>query len=421
MKTPLLGACALLLLVPAPVRAQTAVATDPVVRTDEVVAGGPDDAVTVRHLVVEGSQEQIGAALARIARDDLQSRPWPSADPRVTRVQERYFERVWPAQHDRMRGSAAALGGELADRSVNWSVLGYDMTGAFGCTVVFYPPEVTAGGRPVMSRNLDFTAGLANGRRPGPGERAALSRPFVVESYPDEGYASLFTCGMDLLGSAFDGLNEAGLTVALLSDRELMNEHEMIPTGELAVGLSDIQVPRYLLEKCATVEEAKDALLELRQYYAFVPCHYIVGDKTGAAFVFEASYDRNQRHFIERPGEPLITTNFMRHRNPQPRAIEAGGPKSSIGRYQAVCEQLDGAGDRFDLETIKAASQRAAFDGPPPPAQVPYAPNRTLWHALYMPVSLSLEIDFYLGEEADDRAPSGVRIRRSGYLSFSLK
>lgn len=421
MKTLLFAECALLAIVLVPCAVAQTAAEDSVVVSNEVVAGGPDDAVTVRHLVVEGTQQEIGAALARIARDELQSRPWPSTDPRVTRVQERYIERVWPAQHARMRGSAAALGGELADRSVNWSVLGYDLTGAFGCTVVFYPPEVTAGGRPVMSRNLDFTSGLANGRRPGPGERAALSRPFVVESYPDEGYASLFTCGMDLLGSAFDGLNEAGLTVALLSDRELMNEHEMVPTGDLAVGLSEIQVPRYLLETCANVEEAKDALLELRQYYAFVPCHYIVGDRTGAAFVYEASHDRNRRFFIERPGEPLVTTNFMLHRHPEPRAMAARGPKSSAGRYQAVCEALDRAGSGFDLETIRAANRRASFDGPPPPEQVPYAPNRTLWHALYLPVSLSLEIGFYLGERPDADAPHGVDIRRSGYLSFTLR
>ena len=37
---------------------------------------------------------------------------------------------------------------------------------------------------------------------------------------------------------------------------------------------------------------------------------------------------------------------------------------------------------QVDREALVAASRAAAFDGPGPPPQVPYAPNRTLWHAL---------------------------------------
>ncbi|MEM7305302.1 MAG: C45 family peptidase [Planctomycetota bacterium] len=389
-------------------------------RSDRVVAGGPDAFLEARHLVLRGTQEEIGAALAELARDELGTRPWPSRDTRVTRVQRRYIERVWPTHHARMRGAARAFDSSLEESAVNHSVLGYDLGDTFGCTVVYFPPGTTSEGEPVLSRNLDFTSGMTDGRRPGPDQHAAMSRPFVIESYPDEGYASLFTCSMDLLGSAFDGVNEKGLTVALLSDRELMNKYDMVPTGDLAVGLNEIQVPRFLLETCADVDEAKDALLLLRQYYAFLPCHYVVGDAGGRAFVFEGSPERNRTFFIERPGEPLISTNFMLHANPDPEAAESPGPKSSLGRYQGVCAVLEAASAPYDVGTIRSASRRAAFDGPGPPPQMPYAPSRTLWHAVYYPERGALSIDFYLGEQPDSDDPDYPEILRSGYLDFAL-
>ena len=38
-------------------------------------------------------------------------------------------------------------------------------------------------------------------------------------------------------GSAFDGINEKGLTAALLTDRELIDRYNMEPRRDLAVGL----------------------------------------------------------------------------------------------------------------------------------------------------------------------------------------
>ena len=76
-----------------------------------------------------------------------------------------------------------------------------------------------------------------------------------------------------------DGINEAGLTVALLADNETP---EPEPTGTPQVGLSEQQVVRYLLDTCATVDEAKDALLLAKHYYFFTPCHFVVADRSGA-------------------------------------------------------------------------------------------------------------------------------------------
>src|SRR5689334_5096473 len=92
-------------------------------RSDRVIAGGPKDSLEVRHLVLGGPNEAIGRALAQVARDRYGVRPKPSQDPLTTRAQRRYFERQYPALHDRMRGVAAAFDRRLEDDAWNFSDL----------------------------------------------------------------------------------------------------------------------------------------------------------------------------------------------------------------------------------------------------------------------------------------------------------
>src|SRR5437868_2142026 len=67
-----------------------------VVRKDQVVAGSPKDSMEVRHLVLKGTNEEIGRALATIARERYQTKPQPSQDTLRTRAQRRYIERNYP-------------------------------------------------------------------------------------------------------------------------------------------------------------------------------------------------------------------------------------------------------------------------------------------------------------------------------------
>lgn len=388
---------------------------------ERVVAGGPDAFMEVRHLVLRGSQRDIGRKLAEVARDRCGGMPWRNTDALRTRVQREYFADVWPQHFARMQGAAQAFDTTVDDPAHNFAKIAFHVGDFFGCSVVFYPAATTADGRAVLSRNLDFSTGTMTGRRPTDANPAAMAKPFVVESYPDDGYASLFLGTMDLLGSAFDGINEKGLTAALLTDRELIERFDMQPRRDLDVGLSEIQLVRYLLETCATAEEAKAAILRTKHYYGFVPCHYIIGDRDGNAFVYEASPGRNRDWFLEKPGEPLVTTNFMLHLHDDPMSVdpETQG-MGSVGRYQKICRALAAAGT-VDSETIRAvnASVQDVFPGPPP--QVPYSPGRTLWHALYYPDDASLEIDFYLGEEPTQGGRGMPEIRRSGYVKFALE
>src|SRR5206468_9224031 len=108
--------------------------------------------------------------------------------------------------------------------------------------------KVTATGTGVVSRNYDFTTGTLEGKRPAKGELAATARPYVVEIYPDRGYASLAVYSYDLLSGVLDGVNSEGLTVALLADDETVEKYSMEPAGFDAAGLGEVQTLRMLLD-----------------------------------------------------------------------------------------------------------------------------------------------------------------------------
>ena len=250
-----------------------------------ISGGGPDDFLTVRHLRIEGTQLEIGRALAAAAEaaHGAAAAPRPVADPFVERTRRRWFDTNHPIHSMRTRGIAEHFGIDPDDTEVATDWLGtYEVPA--GCSVAFYPSSGTKDGHGLLSRNFDFpTATFTQivGLPPIADERPLAADPWVVELHPDEGYASIVVGIMDLMGG-MDGINEAGLAVALLADNETPDPE---PTGRPQIGLSEQQVVRYLLDRCATVEDAKEALLLAKHYYFFTPCHFVVADRSGAAFV----------------------------------------------------------------------------------------------------------------------------------------
>jgi penicillin V acylase-like amidase (Ntn superfamily) len=383
---------------------------------DRVVAGGPRDFLEVHHLVLKGRNEEIGRALAQLARERHSVEPLRSSDPLRTRVQRRYFANHYPILLERMKGVAESYGKNLEEDRLNFSLLMYSQVRP-GCSVVYYPPSTTAQGTGIVSRYYDFTTGTMRGTRPAPGELPATARPYVIEMHPDQGYASVALCAYDLLSGVLDGMNEAGLTVALLADDELHSKFPMQPTGDIAVGLGALQMQRFLLDTCATVDEAKEALLLTKQYYEFVSVHYLIADRHGKAFVWEYSHAHNGEYIIEHEAQPLITTNFSLHRyltkGLSPSAEQA---KKVCGRYCALAERIAAQPGKVTVEAIKQTHQVAAATGSPTTlGRRP--PNRTLWHALYFPTERKVQVSFYLRDEGEG---DQRRIIRSDYLEFKL-
>jgi predicted choloylglycine hydrolase len=365
--------------------------------TMTTIAGGrAGDALTVRHLRVDGTQHEIGTALARAAAHVHGSAAAPRAvtDVVVEEARRRWFATNHPVHSMRMRGIADHFGLDHLDSTQSLDWLGtYELPA--GCSVAFYPGETTKHGHGILSRNFDFptaTFSQITGLPPVDNERPLAADPWVIELHPDTGYASLTVGIMDVMG-AMDGVNEAGLTVALLADNETPDPE---PTGQPCVGLSEQQVVRYLLDNCATVAEAKQALLVAKHYYFFTPCHFVVADRSGEAFVWEHSPRRNREVIVPataRGDGRLVCTNHLLHRWPDPTQLPAddgsiGTAAFTYRRWRTLDEATTNS-CIVDNDDIREQFRAVSF-------VAPIAEARTFWHALYDVDEASAELTFHV-------------------------
>lgn len=422
---------------------------------ERVVCGGPEDFMTVRRLRIRGTNVEIGRRVGVVARDRYgQSADLYRADPLMARAQRQYTQRHDPIQWERVRGVAAAFGIDLEDDGFDLSAgLGYNLGLPFfapGCSAVYMPPAFTATGHGYLSRNLDFPAGsladvLHVPRPPADADaaqhRSPFREPYIMEWYPyDGGYASIALQAFDLLSGTYDGMNSAGLVVAVLADNEALAL--MGPTFEPypihAVGVHGGQALRLLLDTCATVDEARETLLTMREYYAFIPAICLVADRSGRSFVYEHSPGRNAQYVIEGAGQPQIVSNFELHRHPpgDPVFEAALTMETNIfWRYRTLAD-LVGAqraqGRPFTTDDLKELHAEASWPRlyqvmsadatgrrPQEVGSTAGSQVRTLWHSLYNQETGTVEYRFYLGDEMS--ADGHLDARRTAYLTFTLE
>jgi len=382
---------------------------------EAVIVGGPDYFVEVRHVVLKGSNFAIGQKIADIAKKNgTQIRP--TDNKILNRSKREYMAKNFPILYDRMRGVASVYGLNIEDNA-------YDLTGLFqslrvppGCSVVFYPGEYTANGHNILSRNYDFTTGNIQGRYSQEGELPAMARPILFEIHPDQGFSSLSLCAFEYLGGVLDGINSEGLAVAILAEEESLRKAGHEPSNE--VGLHELMSMRYLLDNCRNVEEAKEALLSLKHYYSFIPCHYIVADQSGKSFIFEFSPNRNRSYILDGKGPQCITNHLVSHHKTIEEVPEKD-PGMSFSRYKTLQEALS-TGKKFSLKEITAINARVAV---PPyiPGNKEYAPGRTLWYAQYDIDNRTLTVKFYLGEKPDPEAEGKSILTYSSPQTLKLK
>jgi hypothetical protein len=364
-----------------------------------LAGGGPRDFLTVRHLQAAGTDREIGRVLARAARaaHGADAGPRPVSDARVQRARRRWFAQHHPVLAERVRGIGDVFGVDPGDdhHDLAWLAT-YDAPA--GCSAVFYPAERTKEGHGLLARNFDFpTAGYRQivGLPAPPDERPLAADPWIVQLRPQGGYASAVVGIMDVMGG-MDGVNEAGLAVALLADNESPAPE---PSVHPQVGLSEQQIVRYLLDSCATADEAQQALLLAKQYYIFTPCHFLVADRSGTAFIWEYSPGHNIEHIV--PATPgtagaLVCTNHLLHRWPDPAQLpddplSDGTAAMTYRRWRTLAADVGGGG-LVDRDDIRAQFRSVRFEAPVEGA-------RTFWHAIYDVDNPSVEISFYLRDD----------------------
>jgi hypothetical protein len=359
--------------------------------TTTIVAGGPGDFMTVRHLTVSGSQAEIGRALAEEARDHYGWRPVP-ADPTVNRARRTWFERHWPQHHARMAGAAEVAG----DGDFHLDGLTGLPVGS-GCSATWCAPSATTDGHGMVGRNYDFfTVGmqqlfaLMSGETGPEHEPPGAARPYVVTSVPDDGPATTIVT-MNELDGCMEGINEHGLAVVLLiADAE--NSNPPVPAGP-QVGLSSVQLPRFVLDTCANVEEAKQALLAAKQYDHGVPLHYLIADASGRAFVWEHTHG-GVEHIIEADGESLCVTNHPLHRP----AVSPRDDEETMFTHQ----RLRTLSERTKSGPMSLPLLRDALDEVRVDARKAGSyPLRTLWRTVFDLDDRTMSTHFYLGDTAE--------------------
>jgi hypothetical protein len=366
--------------------------------TSEIVAGSSTGFMAVRHVTASGSQVEIGRALARHAGLTYGWTPAP-ADRVKARARRLWFARHWPQHLARMQGAADALGLDLEADEVYLDGLTGIPTGS-ACSASYYPPASTVDGRPVLGRNYDFFttsaselfALMAGGPVPEGDEPPMSSRPYVLTSVPEDGPATTLLT-MSELDGCMEGINEHGLAVALLiADAE--SASAPVDAGP-QVGLASTQLPRFLLDTCATAAEALDTLLAAKQYDLGIPLHYLVADRSGDAFVWERGPGGDE-HAVRTDGALCVTNHLVhRHRDPADLPEDNAQTMLTYQRYRTISERSAGtalSGERL-REALDAVRVDAATD-------TPY-PIRTLWRTVFDLERNTMATQFYLSDAAD--------------------
>ncbi|MFI6300975.1 C45 family autoproteolytic acyltransferase/hydrolase [Amycolatopsis thailandensis] len=361
------------------------------------LAGSPEDFLAVRHLTLRGTQAEIGHALGVETKERSDWTP-PPADPIVAKARRVWFERNWPQYAERVAGFAGAYG-LPADAAVSFDNASALPAGS-GCSALWTGST--------LGRNYDFFtlswsqlgAVMAGADPVDDGTVPMASRPYVLTTIPDDGIAST-SLSMSTVDGAMEGVNEAGLVVALLmADLEAATPLEHDPGPQ--AGLSVPQVCRYLLDTCETVDEAKEALMLAKQYAHGAPCHYIVADASGHGFVYERGA-HDIEYFVEVADGPLCVTNHPLHRHPDLDALPEDTPETMLTyqRLRTLAKEAEVAEPRDALDAVSVAIE-------------PGAPWRTLWRSVLDPAARTMSTRFYLGDGENGTA------RHSPELTFGV-
>jgi len=384
-----------------------------------IAGGGLKDYATVRHLVLRGGQSDIGQHLATIAKDRHKIRMNPSIDPFFSRVNREYMQKQWPTHYKRMQGAAKAYGEDLQTDKFDFTEL-WQFSLPPGCSNIYYPDTSTTSGHAVLSRNYDLPICT---------EPYSNREPYLMEVYPDEGYPCLYNCNYDFLGTAIDGINSEGLTVALLADVETglpigdpdypancCYNYDGYMTYGSGIGLMGLQIPRFILETCKNIEEAKQALLTTMVHFDGIPLHFIVGDRHGNGFVYEGIMQGNIPRFNDCSGAPLPVTN---HPLREHAILEHEMVQESVVRLERLRKRIASHKTPFDMNSIRANAESVAAVLPAGEGQyIGEDPSRTLWHAYYDLEERSLRINYFIRDAGDKASPD---IHRSDELFFKLE
>ncbi|NJL54116.1 linear amide C-N hydrolase [bacterium] len=305
-----------------------------------------------RHIIVEGSYEEIGYELAMLAKEEYGSSLGAYTDPIYGAARREYFANNWPTMSERSKGVRRAFGLDENDNSYDASGLPYDLYDvhlsapiqkANMCSALLLPKEKTKDGKSVfIGRNWEMNNtplwSALYGKKGPDGAFGCGERCVVMEVRPDTGYKYIQIGAHELLTPFLDCMNEKGLWCAVLMEPESVGDFGGPLTGERNNGLTSCQVVPFLAETCATVEEAKKKILQTHIIQAAVVIHIFIADAEGNATVFEIDRKTGAYIFTDRkPGEPLFVTNHSIESYPTRDTYPAFTKENEHNSWNRMC------------------------------------------------------------------------------------
>ena len=125
-----------------------------ILKNEVILEKQSDTYMEVRHIVLKGSNEEIGKALADIAQKDYDIKLMNVSSESLTKRSE-YIQKNYPILFERMKGVAQSFA--LSDnRYSDTSTLYYDAKVLTDCSLITYPKAVTTNRHTLVARNQDF-------------------------------------------------------------------------------------------------------------------------------------------------------------------------------------------------------------------------------------------------------------------------
>jgi choloylglycine hydrolase len=198
-----------------------------------------------------------------------------------------------------------------------------------------------------------------------------FSPALLLFNHPDNGYDSVSMVDIEYLGYPgeasgelaekplsdivglldapripFDGMNEAGLTIAMAAVPATQ-----VPSDPSKDTVDSLGVIRVALNSAATVDEAVDVFESLNiDFEGQTPLHYLLADRTGDAAVIE--FDSGEIRVLRSDTDWLHMTNYL-----------LSSSDSTVGqcdRYDAITEELEATAGELDLDTALRLLARVA-------------------------------------------------------------
>lgn len=395
-----------------------------VVKNEIILPRGPGEHMEVRHIILKGTNEEIGRAMGDIAQKDYAVKLNKYAEPAYAKARLEYMRKNDPILLERMKGIALSYGVSLDNTLLDTSYLPLFLTPP-QCSAMLVPAAYSANGHTFYSANRDYyvaTFSEIMDKKPGSGEKKIFSEAVVMEIYPDKGYSSLLVTAGDLTSGA-DVVNSEGLSVSVFEN----DTYGMARTQKdvsRQTGLSMSQVVMLIANTCATLDESKQVLLTNKISMQMFPMHIQVADNTGQAFIYEISPDDYSGHFVYNDGKPQPITNHGVYAYPDisKMPVNEKDPYDTYNRYSRLAKFIDSHESKFSVTDGWKAMN--LVEGAVPEASEAghhNLPLRTFYQIVLDNEEHAVQIKFYLKDGPVDTATGYPELVFSKTFEFKLR